>query len=42
MLPFVYTLDGRITDVLRAESQSGHQDPGRPVPPRDHAHHGSH
>ena len=33
MLPFVYNLDGAITDVLRSEGRTWRQDPGRPLPP---------
>ena len=33
MLPFVYTLEGAITDVLRGEARTWRQDPGRPLPP---------
>ena len=33
MLPFVYTLEGAITDVLRDDARAWRQDPGRPLPP---------
>ncbi len=33
MLPFVYTLEGAITDVLRDDARTWRQDPGRPLPP---------
>ena len=33
MLPFAYTLDGAITEVLHGEGRTWRQDPGRPVPP---------
>ena len=31
LLPFTYTLDGRIVEVQRDEAQSYRQDPGRPL-----------
>ena len=33
MLPFLYTLDGRVVEVLHAEAQVHRQDPGRPLAP---------
>ena len=32
-LPFTYTLDGRVAEVLHAEAQVHRHDPGRPLPP---------
>ena len=33
MLPFTYSLEGRITDVHRDQARTWRQDPGRPVRP---------
>ena len=33
-LPFTYTLDGRVVEVLHDEAQVHRQDPGRPLPRR--------